>query len=39
MNRACRTNGGERNVYKTLMGKPEGKEHNIILIKNYILIK
>jgi hypothetical protein len=25
MERACSTNGGNRNAYKTLVGKPEGK--------------
>jgi hypothetical protein len=25
MNRACSTNGGRRNAYRILVGKPEGK--------------
>jgi hypothetical protein len=25
MGRACSTNGGKRNAYRILMGKPEGK--------------
>jgi hypothetical protein len=27
MRRACGTHGWERNVYRVLMGKPEGKNH------------
>jgi hypothetical protein len=27
MGRACSTNGEKRNVYRVLVGKPEGKSH------------
>jgi hypothetical protein len=27
MSRACSTNGEKRNIYRILVGKPEGKNH------------